>query len=871
MRTPIQEAQQLASWGFNVLPAPPGGKAPRLKWTQFQNERTDSRLGAWFGDRPSNYWVMTGRMSGIVVLDCDTPGAEEYWREQLGEQLDSTTRVATRKGHHYYFRIGPDETVNSWSYHEGDIGYDLRAEGAGVIAPPSVHETGFVYTWEVGIESILPMPEQLRGAGGAGGGSSSGGGTRSILAQLLADPKKQGDRNNWMSRVAGHYAKLYRTQRDAFEVHCRMAGSMLQPPLAEEELLKTIGSIWKAEQSKGMDADSPNPAEENGWLVGGDRCLLTLTKSKDPDSGVSVSGLARWGDFDIRALGVVDDESGAERVYDVEVLRERQADSRRALLPARKLSDPRALAGWLAEFGVTVMPPENTWPRSGNVSNRLTRYVESQRPPHFQVVNALGWDGHGFITHEGVIRADGLHGHEGKKPDPTRRDWSPYRYGFVAESVARRVLQRVLSFHDETVTAVFGAWWAACLIKPQLQTATSLFPFMALEAPSESGKSSGFFSLMLQLAGNAQGNVNPTFAALRDYISAHRSGLVWIDDLNDPDRLMELLRQATGEGSVAKKGEDRHSTESVQLVAPICLSGEALNLRGQKALIDRAVMLDVPSPTDRCSLYNPEVRQWNDVVALREEWNGDLTAVAGTLVMLALRGADEAVASVPGLMTGQAGRWSEKVAILKAGAALLDCMLGAEGTLPDAAGVRLSIAERVDQWVAELAPDDGENTLTLQLIPAALAQYGWPDHPSSSSDPRWPQTPAFVHDGTVWFSVGALATWWYQHRSGRVEQRTETADALLQQTRALGLGGGSSKSSRQRGNGRKRFRLEGSGESWYFGLDRDQSEAVMGRSRGRLGVAERGPKPSSSARSSSEQLDLELPAYHTIEDLYRDA
>jgi len=92
------------------------------------------------------------------------------------------------------------------------------------------------------------------------------------------------------------------------------------------------------------------------------------------------------------------------------------------------------------------------------------------------------------------------------------------------------VLDEVLTYHDETVTSVFGAWWAACLLKPQIEVATSLFPFVAIEAPSESGKTNGFFQMMTQLNGNTRGETQPTKAALRDMAAAHRNGIVWVDD-----------------------------------------------------------------------------------------------------------------------------------------------------------------------------------------------------------------------------------------------------------------------------------------------------------------------------------------------------
>lgn len=819
MALPLENARQLDQWGFNVLPAKVGGKSPQVPWRKFQDQRTSDRLHHWFeGKKPRNYWIATGRISGVVVLDCDTPAAEQFWRDRIGDAMDQTACVRTRKGAHYYFSIEPNTPVASWSRDDKEAGmtFDVRADGTGVIAPPSVHETGHVYEWvRSPDEGIVALPEALRRPEETDEdpGTSA---PRSMLSELLSKPPRGvGGRNNWLARVAGHYAKHFRLMRDAYETHVHQAAAMLEPPLEPGEVTKLVESIWAKEQRK--DEEGPVPDEANGYLVSGGDCILVQVRSKQNEEWVV--SLEPWADFDIVALGVVEDED-ANRTYDVEIRRRRHQDTRRALLPATKLARADGLAAWLSEFGVGILPPDLVWPKSGTVGERLRRYLEAQKPQHFRVVDSLGWHpGDGFVTHEGVIRKDGMHGFEKHKPDPRLRNWAPYRYGFVDEDVAREVLAEVLTFHDETVTAVYGAWWASCFLKPQIHQVTSQFPFMALEAPSESGKTTGFFSLMLQLNGNAQGQTNPTMAVLRDSLSAHQSGIVWIDDLSDTSHLMDLLRQATGEGSVGKKGEDRLEQQVVRLVAPICISGEALQLHSQKALVDRAVMLDVPSPTSRRSKRDPERLQWLDILELKKQWP-DLTDMAGTMVRLALAN-EGLVESIPTLVPPEGGRWGDKIAVIRMGARLLSEMSGVEG-----------LVERVENWVGQQEEVGNENSLTLKLLPRALAQTGWLRRPKGA-DGRWPPTPAFVDDqGLVWFSPQHLSTWWSEIRHGRIEVRTESEEALSQQARALGLGGGGRHD--EWGKGRRRWYLDGdrNRKSAYWSLPPDLSEVVIARSRG---------------------------------------
>lgn len=836
----LKAAQELAAAGFNVLPAAARGKSPIVQWTKYQDERTDSKLVPWFSGAAShNLWVATGHISGALVLDLDNQAAEAYWRDKLGDLLDQTAMsltsvkdpAASWRGRHYWFRLDPTDRVASWSEHKG-VSFDVRAEGTGVIAPPSVHESGETYCWVRGPESMVPAPDVLLRRQVVPGGSST---VRSMLSELLANPPA-GDgsgRNEWLARVAGHNAKMHSRMPDLYRQLTLDAASKLTPPLPDFEVTKLLDSIWAGEHARHPDRQEVSDA--SGWLVAGDGALLCQTRSKDGDGNWSTE-LSRWADFDLRCTGATDD--GANRTYSVVLIRGDKGDQVDALLPASVLSDARGLAAWLAGYGLTVLPPDAMWPRSGSPSQRLGRYIESQNPPAFGVAPALGWDeaAGGFLTLTGVIRADGAHGFGTVKPDPRLAGWSPYRYGLSEPAAARQVLSTVLTFHDRTVCAVFGAWWAACLLKPQIHRVTSLFPFMALEAASESGKTNGFFALMLALNGHTAGQVAPTVAALRDYVSANRSGIVWVDDLDEAEKVHELLRQSTSLGSVAKKGEDRTTQARVQLVAPVCLSGENLGISGQKALLDRSVLLTVPSPTDRRSLADPDRRQWLDILQFCVK-NPDLTAHAGTLVQLALQSGD-LVATLPSLIPKAAGgRWGDKMAILRLGARVLDAITGSDDDW----------APLVDSWVAGQADSGSENALTLELIPAALARLNWPTQPQAA-DGRWPATPVLVDpDGIVWFNVRNLADWWSEIRHGRVRDRTETRDALGQQAAALDIPAfdGASKSLRA-GSARVRYRP----------LSKTLSVAVVGRSRGTVHSETKGVPGSQSLRLSQEQVSL---------------
>lgn len=828
---PLQWALYYDQLGMNIVPAYWQQKNTAVKWQRFQTQRSSKSLRMWFPPKSRrNVWMVCGKISGLIVLDCDTEQAEQWWYDRIGDVMDATCCVKTAKGHHYWFRI--PESVNalpSWSHHNPDTGlkWDVQGDGKGVLVPPSTHPDGPIYEFVRWPDELQEAPGQLLSpkAASVGTEGATTGTGRSMLAHLLAaPPSAEGSRNEWLTKVAGHWAKRFRHEQDAYELLVAEAAAKLSPPLEDVEISKILKSVWKTEHAKPPnptkleeDLQTSEPTEDSGWLVGHGNRIYCQTKDKE--QGLE---LAAFADFDIRALGVVEDEN-AVRAYDVEITRARDGQSRRMVLHQNKLARTETIAAFFGEFGGSVAPPEGAWPRMA-MGERIRRYLESQKPPLFEVVFSLGYHERagGFVCHEGIIKPDGLHAFDGVKPDPRLRDWAAYNYGFEStEDEAVDVLRRVLTFHDETVCAVFGAWWAVCALKPQVMRTVSQFPFMAIEAPSESGKSTGFFPMMLALNGNMKGNDSATRASFRDALSGSQSGIVWIDDEDDPDHLFQLVRQATAGGSVTKKGQDRYTQETVRLVNPICFSGEALKLQDQKALMDRSVMIgEVPNPTGRRSVVDPDREQWEDVLGLLEQVGGyaGLCSFAGTLQMLLLR-RQNMVAQIKKLRPSK-GRWGDKIGIIRCGSRILADLIDDDW-----------VVGRVDEWATTDEAVGLEDTLTRKLLPMALAAYMGTHHPEKPRPPHEPwATPAFVFKDVVWFSIPDLV-WWWSHEvrrrgGGRVVERTETEAALKNQARNLGA---------MQEHRRKRYNLgrDRTTKRWYWSLDAELSALVVARSEGK--------------------------------------
>lgn len=876
----LMAALELAELGWHVFPLRPGSKVPLLPRAHgagivCRGECDLDGHGAWDGTTDPDHiikWWTSVPNAGIGANLGDDRIAFDVDFQNGGTKLDSfpTTRThLSGRGNgncHLIYRIAPGTKASKIQPKTAALGrgIDIKVgRGAYIVVPPTRHEATNqpyeVTNVNLGIEHVLTDSEveAIWAEAGLVFASKDKAKPKLVaserypgavvatnsptLAELLTNPPSQGGRNDWLTRVAGHYAKQHRGNRQKFDASLQLANTLLNEPLDDFELEKTANSIWNSEISNHPEREA---GDYNGYLVSEEGRLMCQVIIKQGDQ--TMPALAAFADFDIEALGVAVDEID-RRMYWVRLYWNGKTID--TTLNAEVLGDDRATRKWLASMGLSADPPFNAMPRTAT-GVRLLRYLNSQDPPQVHIVDTLGWhdDLKAFVTHDGLINARGFKKKEdaGVVADPklVERDVAPYSYGFAHSwSKAQGVLREVLTFQDDIVTSVFGAWWAACLLKPQIQARTSLFPFFGIEAVSESGKTNGFFALMVEMNGNTRGQIAPTRPVLRDYASANRNGIVWADDLDSLEPYGELLRASTSNGTASKMDMDRSGIKNTQVVSPILITGESLGMNQQKALIDRSVILNVPSPKGRKSRHG-DWPQWEDVLDLVAEFPEDklgLSALAGWYVQQALLVNDRALAVLKRVKRIGSGRHNDKMAVLRTGAALLDFMVTGKDSSWDSTGVN---AKNVETWIQSENENgwlDRDNSLTTQVIPWALRTWGFPTSPLPSQDlGRFSgiDTPIFVRNVTgeawdgsldisgeesveVWVSIPLLAQAWARDRNHRVEARTETEQALKQQADSLSM---------ERG---KAFALLGANRrGWYRKLPREYAEAVMSRAQG---------------------------------------
>lgn len=123
----------------------------------------------------------------------------------------------------------------------------------------------------------------------------------------------------------------------------------------------------------------------------------------------------------------------------------------------------------------------------------------------------------------------------------------------------------------------------------------------------------------------------------------------------------------------------------------------------------------------------------------------------------------------------------------------------------------------------------------MTVLPWALRQWHFPDKATQGEDERHLTTPAFVRnyksgamqaklfgnkEPEVWFNTDLLAQAWSREQGGRVEKRTQTASALVDQAQVLNANS-------------TRTRIQGGGLSYYRKMTGEMARVVIERAEGR--------------------------------------
>ena len=133
-------------------------KKPYVKWAEYQDRLpTDKEVAAWWVQHPqAKVGIVTGKLSGLTVIDIDTKQGREEIAKYMPDSLEIPC-VKSPHGLHYYFKY----TEGIANKARIIAGTDVRSQGGYIIAPSGNGQ----YTWlrGCGINEISPpeMPEEL--------------------------------------------------------------------------------------------------------------------------------------------------------------------------------------------------------------------------------------------------------------------------------------------------------------------------------------------------------------------------------------------------------------------------------------------------------------------------------------------------------------------------------------------------------------------------------------------------------------------------------------------------------------------------------------------------------------------------------------
>lgn len=249
MTTILNHAIEYRKQGISVIPMTSYinpkdnkvGKKPLIKWEQYQKTLPTMQeiLGWWTQWPTAMIGIVTGELSGMMVVDADTQEACELIEKTLPETWDSIAIVKSpRGGKHYYFK----SLNGKWQTKAGVLpGIDIRANGGLICAAPSRNVAGKEYRWLSEIEFKKEMLEEMPDA----------------LSELLSSAQ----------------------QRPKFAVDMKDIGSIFTPGRRDQDLFHLALAMRKAGESKEYAFSVLKKITEHWTDTNDDKLLLEKVRS----------------------------------------------------------------------------------------------------------------------------------------------------------------------------------------------------------------------------------------------------------------------------------------------------------------------------------------------------------------------------------------------------------------------------------------------------------------------------------------------------------------------------------------------------------------------------------------------------------------
>lgn len=261
--TLLKHALYYGKMGLRVFPLRAGGKAPATPHGCKDATSDPGQIKAWWGGAQLyNVGIATG--GGLVVLDVDiNHDAGKYGDETLSElerqhgPLPATWMCLTGGGgaHYYFCCDDPALTIGAGFA----PGLDYRGAGGYVVVPPSVHESGQEYVWEVEHTptscALAPLPDWLH--------TLMLNGSKAAPAPRREAPEKitEGQRNQELFRLAASLRSKGLTVEEITAAVMEANKGRCNPPLPEREIKAICTSAGRYDRGKPKEqAERPRPS-----------------------------------------------------------------------------------------------------------------------------------------------------------------------------------------------------------------------------------------------------------------------------------------------------------------------------------------------------------------------------------------------------------------------------------------------------------------------------------------------------------------------------------------------------------------------------------------------------------------------------------
>ena len=246
----LDEAIKYAEMGFAVFPVR-RNKSPYTPHGCNDAKKDLRAIKHWWTKWPqANIGIATGSKSGgIIVIDIDVDdnkgiyGDESLrrWEAEHGELPETWRAITGRGGYHYYYR-SDNEVKNATGVYPG---IDIRGEGGYVVAPPSIHQNGNYYQWELDPDDVDLHFADQQVMDFINGTTTSHHKDRFRLPEHI----KKGERNDTLYRYGcSLQAKGYSDEDILLKLEA--ANNLCDVPLKDEELSTIFNSVL--EKDKGQ-------------------------------------------------------------------------------------------------------------------------------------------------------------------------------------------------------------------------------------------------------------------------------------------------------------------------------------------------------------------------------------------------------------------------------------------------------------------------------------------------------------------------------------------------------------------------------------------------------------------------------------------